>query len=623
MATMRKKNKATKMKLSERVKPRAQEESLAEIAAPDAPSATQPSTGQPIKSSTAAARASVERDNSSVAIKLMEASTDAQEDAINVDKKLLKAVSDLTKTMQFGYKRAQEEKKKGIGGYVQGKIASVKSAFTLEGMAGMAGIGRDDGTLKGAVLSSVLQRREKSQEDKTKKAEYIAKFGEFTERGRQLKETGGMEAVTAEGEERYKKLTAAERDISELEEKQKEAKAFNGTLSESDTEKLVSAQNIKKQVTDYSAAKKPLGGESQEDLLIGVTEGIKDEISKLMPEEKEKLNKADPEYLKGVFEGALGSLTEINEKQLDQLVSLVRLSTMSEEDKLESKGKENILTSIQDPKEDKKKEEGGSIMDTVDDTMDLIDDVMDLFGKGKGKGKGAAKAAKNLKGMIPKGALGAAAGTAAAGAVMLGVTNLFDTGLGELGVGRDEQGQMLKTSAEQDEANWQKATMVEKVQSALPRGIEKVGDFLGFENIVSQARSERVKSETEYLKKKEAGVEPTFGEKAAAAANESLVSKVFPMVGAIHSVAKISEMFSEAPAPEKMPTPNRVAQAVELAQNKEQLDMAEKEKKEAVSQPIVTNAPTTIVNNSSTTMVRPPIRNTDSSYNNRLERNFV
>lgn len=54
---------------------------------------------------------------------------------------------------------------------------------------------------------------------------------------------------------------------------------------------------------------------------------------------------------------------------------------------------------------------------------------------------------------------------------------------------------------DQDEANWKAATGWEKVQSALPRAIEGIGSFLGFTKLTETARADRIKAETEYLKK--------------------------------------------------------------------------------------------------------------------------
>ena len=629
MAKMRKQTKATKMRLSERVQRRPEEE---QVAPGIAEAAEQPEVTQPVKSSTAAAKASVERDNSSIAIKLMEASTDAQEDAIEVDKKLLKAVSELTKTMQFGYKRAQEEKKKGLAGYVQGKIASVKSAFSLEGVAGMAGIKRDSGTLAGAVLGSVIQRKE----EKAKKAEYIAQFGEFTERGRELKKTGGLKAVTAEGEERYKKLTVAEKDIAELEAKQKTAKMFGGNLTVKDTEKLVAAQNTKKQVTDYSAVEKPLGGKKQEDLLAGVAEGVTAEIATLSPEEKKTLNTADPEYLKGVFEGALGSLTEVNEKQLDQLVALVRASTMSEEDKMESKNKDNMLTSIQDPKEEKKKEdEGGgwmkSIMSMFGNFGSLLKGIPGmLMGALSGIGGklfgGAAKLAAPLLGAgkaIVGGAAKALPAVAEFGSKVASKALPFVTEMGTKVAGIASKA--LPAVAEA-------GTKAAGVGTKALGGLGKLGGFakgaLGKLGPVAMAGMAAYDAVSGF---NEAGAnlgiegrEATLGEKLSSAAGSAASGLTFGMLGKDTASKGIASLFGAGPDAEKTATPNRVSQSGMLAAATEDLQMMS-EKKEANAPTVVNSAPTTIINQGGGKAAAPrtPIRNPEISYNHRLTRYFV
>lgn len=589
MAKMRKQTKATKMKLSQRVQQRPPEE---QVAPGVAESAEQPGVTQPVKSSTAAAKASVERDNTSVAIKLMEASADAQEDAIEVDKKLLKAVSELTKTMQFGYKRQQEEKKKGLSGYVQGKVASVKNAFSLEGVAGMAGIQRDSGTLAGAVLGSVLQRKEKKQEEASKKTEFIANFGQFTEMGRQLNEKGGLKAVTAEGEKRYGQLTAAEKDISELEAKQKMARTFGGDLSKEDNARLVSAQNEKKKATDYSLVEKPMGSKKSGELLAGVAEGVTAEISGLSPEEKKTLNTADPEYLKGVFEGALGSLTEINEKQLEQLVALVRANTVSEEDKMESKNKDNILTSIQDPKEDKKKEEEGG---------GWLKSIMGMF-------TNFGSLLKGLPGML----MGALSGI---GASLLGGAAKLAAPV--LGAGK---------------AIFGGAAKVPEMAGKALGGLSKAGGFLkGALGKAGPLAMAGMAAYDAYSGFNEAGAnlgiegrDPTTGEKLSSAAGGALSGLTFGLVGKDTASKGIASLFGAGPDAEKTSSPTRVSQSDMLSANTEDLQMMN-EKKEAPAPTVLNNAPTTIINNggNKSQSVRTPIRNPEVSYNHRLSRYFV
>lgn len=106
------------------------------------------------------------------------------------------------------------------------------------------------------------------------------------------------------------------------------------------------------------------------------------------------------------------------------------------------------------------------------------------------------------------------AGPAAlAGAAVLGGVNLVDTGLGKLGAGKDAEGKDLEIDETQDDENWQKMSTGGKIMSGAARGIEKVGSFLGLDNLSRAARADRIKSETEYLKNKEATIQNTKQEK--------------------------------------------------------------------------------------------------------------
>jgi hypothetical protein len=594
------------MKLSERVQNRDERGRFAPgfQEAVDQPEITQ--EVNQATSSTSAAKVAVERDTNLRTNKLMEAANDIQEDTLDVDKKLLKAVSDLTKTMQFGYKKGQEEKKKGIAGYVQGKIASAKQAFSLEGVAGMAGIGRDSGTLAGAVLGSVLQRKEKKREEAAKKVEFIAKFSEFTDVGRQLKETGGEKAVAAEGQKRYETLTKAESTISELEAKQKSAKMFGGDLSKTDNERLVSAQNDKNKATDYSIENTPKNAKKDE-LLAGVAEGVTAEIAALSPEEKKTLNTAKPEYLKGVFEGALSSLTEVNEKQLDQLVALVKASTMSEEDKLESANKDNMLTSIQDPKQEKKKEEeGGGFLKTITDFL-------------------TSKIGGLLK-MLPGILTGALSGLAG---LFGGATKLAAP---LLNAGKALFGGATKALPALAEAGTAAVSKAPGIATKALGGLGKIGNFakgaLGKLGPIAMAGMAAYDAYSGY---NEAGAnlgiegrEATTGEKLSSAAGSAVSGLTFGLLGKDTASKGIASLFGAGPDAEKTSTPNRVSQTGALAASTDDLQMLS-EKKEAPAPTVVNSAPTTIINQGGGKAPPPrtPIRNPEVSYNNRLTRYFV
>ena len=81
-------------------------------------------------------------------------------------------------------------------------------------------------------------------------------------------------------------------------------------------------------------------------------------------------------------------------------------------------------------------------------------------------------------------------------AIMGGVGAAVDYGAGKLGVGGKE------IDETQDEQNWAKMGFLEKLESGTARGIEKVGSFLSLDNLANEARASRIKSETEYLRKK-------------------------------------------------------------------------------------------------------------------------
>lgn len=112
-------------------------------------------------------------------------------------------------------------------------------------------------------------------------------------------------------------------------------------------------------------------------------------------------------------------------------------------------------------------------------------------------GRGASAVGRAV---LPRVAAGAA--TLAGGAALplaLGAAAVGGVAYLESMAGKDEQGNDLKVDEKQDEANWQKMTVGQKVQSGLARGIEKIGGALFLGNIARQARVERIKKETDYL----------------------------------------------------------------------------------------------------------------------------
>jgi hypothetical protein len=151
------------------------------------------------------------------------------------------------------------------------------------------------------------------------------------------------------------------------------------------------------------------------------------------------------------------------------------------------------------------KEEKGSLLDTALEAGGGL-----LSGAGKFLGKAGGKilsGGKMLAGGV-KGALGTAGGaTLATGAAMVATPFLADAALGAFGVGKDKEGKDLVIDEKQDDANWKRASLFEKIQSAPARGIEKIGGLFGG-NIANEARSKRIAQETQYLDNKDGAKTP-------------------------------------------------------------------------------------------------------------------
>jgi hypothetical protein len=144
-----------------------------------------------------------------------------------------------------------------------------------------------------------------------------------------------------------------------------------------------------------------------------------------------------------------------------------------------------------------KKEPG--LLDTL---MDLLPDFL-----GGGKGKPGVPGASgggilSKAGNFIKGAAGTAASYALPAAVMYGAGRAIDYGAGALGVGKDEKGNDLQIDQKADDANWKRMNWWQTGVSSVARGIEKVGDVIT-PNLANQARSDRVKAESEYFAKQD------------------------------------------------------------------------------------------------------------------------
>jgi hypothetical protein len=84
---------------------------------------------------------------------------------------------------------------------------------------------------------------------------------------------------------------------------------------------------------------------------------------------------------------------------------------------------------------------------------------------------------------------------AASFAAMVGVVAGVDAAFGAMGIGNKS------VNRDQDESNWGRMSALQKAESGIARGLEKIGSLLFMDNIANEAQASRIKSETEYLNK--------------------------------------------------------------------------------------------------------------------------
>ena len=237
-------------------------------------------------------------------------------------------------------------------------------------------------------------------------------------------------------------------------------------------------------------------------------------------------------------------------------------------------------------------------------------------GKPKIPSGGAGKMGNMLKG---------GAGLAMLGRGITGAA--VDYGLGELGVGKDADGEDLQIDEKQDDENWNKMTIAEKMQSGLARGIEKAGSVTFLDNIAREAQTNRIKNETNYLKDRK--VEAPVGETDAQArlridrenedreearieakgsgtyvGNEKLVSGQ-PLSDKQMRTIELSKSMGNSPAIEPKSTENNIGTILnKVSDQNTELKMFNMDKSETqMLAPIVSNK---TINNTEQTFVGSP-----------------
>ena len=349
------------------------------------------------------------------------------ERALTLDRDLIEAVEKLTESMEF---KVKEESKSGVKGWIQNKKDSLSQMFTIPGLAKAAGIGQDPSSLIGSIFNKMEENQIKKSEERAEKAKYITEFSQLTEVGRGMSRT---EAMT-EGARRFEELKKLNPELESLESKEKRARDFGGSLSESDLARKEALLEKRKELQNYASAQiiKPQATVVDKETMDGFKAGVLTELAESTPKEREMFLSQDPEMIKSIFEGAVSELAGLSEKQLEMLKSIDETLHKNEEELHEANLRKGHIPTLVSKNEPKQEEQGG-IIDTI---ISGLSTAGSMLGRGVAAAKGATVAGKAaiMGGLATaKGAIGTGIG-AAKGAIGTGIGAAKSAGAGLLRV---------------------------------------------------------------------------------------------------------------------------------------------------------------------------------------------
>ncbi len=349
------------------------------------------------------------------------------ERALTLDRDLIEAVEKLTESMEF---KVKEESKSGVKGWIQNKKDSLSQMFTIPGLAKAVGIGQDPSSLIGSIFNKMEENQIKKSEERAEKAKYITEFSQLTEVGRGMSRT---EAMT-EGARRFEELKKLNPELESLESKEKRARDFGGSLSESDLARKEALLEKRKELQNYASAQiiKPRAAVVDKETMDGFKAGVLTELADSTPKEREMFLSQDPEMIKSIFEGAVSELAGLSEKQLEMLKSIDETLHKNEEELHEANLRKGHIPTLVSKNEPKQEEQGG-IIDTI---ISGLSTAGSMLGRGVAAAKGATVAGKAaiMGGLATaKGAIGTGIG-AAKGAIGTGIGAAKSAGAGLLRV---------------------------------------------------------------------------------------------------------------------------------------------------------------------------------------------
>jgi hypothetical protein len=591
--------------------------------------------------------------------------------------KLTKAVLALTKRYEIADKKQIARDKLSIKDKLkEGLKDKLSNAFSLKSVAGLMGLG--SGTVIGKMLDD---RHDKKVEEKKSKQAEIANATKYAENNAKFNpesvEGKTKEAAIAHGVKLYKEqlsiLTSIEKINSEISEASKleqgeSAKEYykeelkvlkerlevinkagklpTNRVSQGTIPAPVTAEEPAAVVPPATPVSSPVSEKTTDTMekestkvmienghdtlneLIDIRDYLMEKgdvlgaaVTQLETDTGKTITPMEKESLAaGIRAGMDEELLKINEEQLDALRKLVKSSEVSLEDKLEAKKKSlDGITSLvaANPKEKSK-----SILSNI---MDIVE----VFKKG-GPMAGALAAASTLArgalsvgSTVVKGGIGLAKGAAGVGSTLIkGGADLAKSGVGKLAT--------VAPGAAKGAASAAGGLANVAKKAGVAGAILDVG--MGASDLIDGKAQTEMPSGWDVISpmrwgmyggdKINKGVEAVSG----GSSIGSMIGDVFKSDAEKKLDAETARQVAREQEIAKMTKPQRVAQSGSLEETIKREARIEAMKEAAVKSntaapTVVTNQ--NITNNKSSTVMAPPVRNFEPSYNTRLTASFV
>jgi hypothetical protein len=596
--------------------------------------------------------------------------------AVKQTEKLTEAVLNLAKRMQ----RSEElAKKSNLLGKASNSVTSLKEgisnklsdAFSLKSVGSMLGMGNN--TMIGKILEARHEEKKEKAKDAKNEVLKAKQFADnqikYTPEGQALAEKS-QEAAVKYGVAMYEKQKTLLIEIQKIKEqiKQAEETGHGDAAKEYHKESLTSLEKEYKEITNVGKTKKnpkettkPAKDEPTTQPETSLPDAVKDEPTTKVESNKEELERLRESLIErgevirhateelekntgrpltdnekaglenGIREGMDEELLALNKEQLDALHKLVKNSEQTEEDKLEARKTESI-TSVKTT-EVKKEETKKSFLDSIMNIASLFTGGNLLKTLGTMAAKVAGPVATMAASAIGKlASVGFSAAKSVGSAILGGGANLAKTGIAKLagivpsvtGTGMFSAGASKVGSVVSSTASTvgKLASGAGKAVGVAAKAAGPLGAVLdvgmGASDLIDGKAQEDLPSGFDILSPMRWGLY----------AGDKINKGVSALTGGSSVGSLLADQFQTDPMAQmskvaKTPRESQMQHLKETVLRGRRIEeMKKADTSSNVSAPVIVNNQT-VNNPTKATMLAPPVRNFEPSYNARLRGAFV